>query len=44
MLKKAGQWGVKGEVYITTPADLGAVVVSADPPFSQGLVKYTSGV
>eukprot|EP01034_Spumella_vulgaris_P022720 gene22720-28876_t len=41
MLAAAATCNVKGEVYISAPVIHGAVVVSADPPFSQGLVRYT---
>jgi hypothetical protein len=44
MLREAKSVGVKGEVFITAPAEHGAVVVSAEPAFSQGLVKYKGGV
>lgn len=40
MLGAAREHGVKGEVFITAPVEHGAYVVSAEPPFSQGLVRY----
>mmetsp|Transcript_3017 Transcript_3017/g.5135 ORF Transcript_3017/g.5135 Transcript_3017/m.5135 type:complete len:454 (-) Transcript_3017:179-1540(-) len=44
MLAAAGEYNVKGEVFITTPVEHGAYVVSADPPFSKGLVRYRGDV
>ena len=44
MLAEAVKVGVKGEVFITAPAEHGAVVVSAEPAFGQGLVRYFTGV
>lgn len=40
MLAAARENGVKGEVFITAPVEHGAYVVSAEPAFSQGLVRY----
>lgn len=36
--------GTAGEVFITAPATEGAVVVSAEPAFSTGLVRYRGNV
>lgn len=44
MLAAAASYGTKGEVFITAPATSGAVVVSAVPQFSKGLVKYRDNV
>ena len=44
MLLAAQKCNVKGEVFITAPVEHGAVVVSAEPSFSQGLVRYYGGV
>lgn len=44
MLAAAHRQGVRGEVFITTPVDRGAYVVSAEPPFSQGSVRYRGDV
>ena len=44
MLATAEKYGVKGRAFITAPVEHGAVVVSAEPAFSQGLVRYFSGV
>ncbi|CAM9791226.1 unnamed protein product [Chrysoparadoxa australica] len=40
MLAEAERVGVKGQIYITQPIESGAYVVSADPPFSEGIIKY----
>lgn len=44
MLQAALACGTKGKVYITSPVEHGAYVVSAEPAFSQGLVRYRGGV
>ena len=44
MLEAAEKFQTKGAVYITAACEHGATVVSADPPFSSGLVRYSSGV
>lgn len=44
MLAAAQLHNVRGEVFITAPAEKGAYVVSAEPAFSQGLVRYRGGV
>jgi hypothetical protein len=44
MLAAAEKCATVGEVFITAPVEAGAVVVSAEPPFSQGLVRYRGGV
>ena len=44
MLAAAQAHNVKGEVFITAPVEHGAYVVSAEPAFSQGLVRYRGGV
>lgn len=40
MRETADKLGVEGQVYITHPAHTGAVVVSADPPYSTSLLAY----
>ena len=41
----AGQHvGVPGRVYITRPVMKGAYILRADPPFSQGVVRYPNSV
>ena len=44
MLETAEKFNTKGEVFITKSCDYGAMVVSADPPFSSGLVRYSGEV
>ncbi len=44
MLAAADKCKVNGNVYISGPVEGGAVVVSADPPFTQGLVRYKEGL
>ena len=44
MLKAASLHDMKGEVYITAPVEHGAVVVSAEPAFSTGKVRYRDDV
>jgi homoserine kinase len=44
MLAAAEKCGTIGQVFITAPVEQGAYVVSAEPPFSYGLVKYRGGV
>ena len=44
MLKAAEKCNVPGNVYISGPVEGGAVVVSADPPFTKGLVRYKEGL
>ncbi len=44
MLAAAEKCKVNGNVYISGPVEGGAVVVSADPPFTQGLVRYKEGL
>ena len=44
MLSAAEQVGVRGKVYISAPVEHGAYVVSAEPAFSQGLIRYRSQV
>lgn len=44
MVEAAEKCGTKGEVFITAPVANGAVVVSAEPAFSQGLIRYRGGV
>ena len=44
MLAAAEKCKVKGNVYISGPVEGGAVVVSADPPFTKGLVRYKEGL
>lgn len=41
MIKVAAEFGTKGQVFITSPVEHGAVVVSAEPTFSEGLVRYS---
>lgn len=41
MIAAAAAFGTKGQVFITNPVEHGAIVVSADPPFSEGLVRYS---
>jgi homoserine kinase len=40
MLAAATACGTKGEVFISAPVENGAYVVSAEPTFTQGLVRY----
>jgi homoserine kinase len=44
MLETAAKYNTDGEVFITKALEHGSFVVSADPPFSKGLVRYSSGV
>jgi len=44
MLEAANACGTNGQVFITAPVEHGAVVVSAEPAFSQGVVKFYGGV
>jgi homoserine kinase len=44
MLAAAERCGTRGQVYITAPVQQGAEVVSADPPFSGGLVRFRGNV
>lgn len=44
MLAAAEKCGTKGQVFITAPVQQGAVVVSAEPAFSHGLVRYRDNV
>ena len=44
MLEAAEKCGTVGQVFITAPVEQGAVVVSAEPHFSQGLVRYRGDV
>ncbi|KAJ1412253.1 ribosomal protein S5 domain 2-type protein [Ochromonadaceae sp. CCMP2298] len=44
MLEAAAKFGVKGNVFITAPVMHGAYVVSAEPSFSHGLVRYKDDV
>jgi len=44
MLAAAEQCGTKGQVFITAPVEHGASVVSAEPAFSKGLVRYRGDV
>jgi homoserine kinase len=44
MLEAAEKCGTVGQVFITAPVEQGAVVVSAEPPFSHGLVRYRGDV
>ena len=41
MIAAAAKFGTVGQVFITNPVEHGAIVVSADPPFSEGLVRYS---
>lgn len=40
MITAAHQCGTKGGVFITSPVHHGAIVVSAEPHFSRGLIRY----
>jgi hypothetical protein len=40
MIQAAAKTHTEGEVFITKASEVGACVVSADPPFSKGLVQY----
>lgn len=40
MINVSKEYGVAGNVFITAPVEHGAVVVSAEPTFSQGLIRY----
>ncbi|CAM9597789.1 unnamed protein product, partial [Choristocarpus tenellus] len=44
MILAASKVGVKGEAFITTPAESGAYVVSAEPSFSRGTIRYPGDV
>ena len=44
MLAAAAKCGTIGQVFITAPSEQGAYVVSAEPPFSHGLVRYRGDV
>jgi homoserine kinase len=44
MLEAAEKVGCVGKAFITFPVQNGAVVVSAEPNFSQGLVRYRGDV
>lgn len=44
MVRTAEAVGVKGQVYITAPAEFGAQVVSAEPAFSSKVVKFKGDV
>lgn len=44
MLRAAEEVGTKGQVFISGPVEGGAVVVSAEPAFSQPLVRYRNNV
>lgn len=44
MLDVAKSCGVKGEVYISAPVEQGAIVVSAEPSFSDSLVRYRGDI
>lgn len=44
MLQAAASVNVRGETFITTPTDGGAYVVSAEPKFSEGAIRYPGDV
>lgn len=44
MLQAAASVNVGGETFITTPTDGGAYVVSAEPKFSDGAIRYPGDV
>ena len=44
MIKVAHDCGMEGDCYISAPTGEGAVVVTAEPTFSIGLVRYKAGV
>lgn len=44
MLSAAAAVGVRGETFITTPAESGAYVVGAEPKFSEGAIRYPGDV
>lgn len=44
MLEAAAAVGVKGEAFITNPTDGGAYVVSAEPKYSEGAIRYPGDV
>jgi homoserine kinase len=44
MLEAAAKCGCIGQVFITSPVEQGAYVVSAEPHFSHGLVRYRGDV
>lgn len=44
MLAAASACEVPGEVFISEPVETGAYVVSAEPPFTKGLVRYRGDV
>jgi homoserine kinase len=41
MIAEAARVNIVGQVFITNPVEHGAIVVSSDPPFSEGLVTYS---
>jgi len=44
MLAAAAEYNTRGEVFITQPVEHGAYVVSAEPPFSRGLIRYKEAI
>lgn len=44
MLEAAASVSVNGETFITTPTEGGAYVVSAEPKFSDGAIRYPGDV
>ena len=44
MIERARECGVEGRIIITKPTDVGAHVVRANPPFSEGsIMRFTNG-
>ncbi|CAM9520935.1 unnamed protein product [Discosporangium mesarthrocarpum] len=44
MIMVAEEVGIKGEAFITNPTESGAYVVSAEPTFSEGAIRYPGDV
>lgn len=44
MIQAAKEFGTKGQVFITNPSEQGAYVVSAEPAYSNPLVRYKGDV
>jgi hypothetical protein len=40
MIQTAAKTHIEGGVFITEASEVGACVVSADPPFTKGLLQY----
>lgn len=44
MIQAAEKFSVRGKVFISSPMEHGAIVVSAEPAFSQGLIRFRGQV